>query len=31
MNWVDYGGGTPVLDIWRQDAGLAIGNVDISA
>ena len=28
MNWVDYGGGTPVLDIWRQDAGIAIGNVE---
>ncbi|MGA9405740.1 MAG: glycoside hydrolase family 36 protein, partial [Bacteroidota bacterium] len=30
MNWVDYGGGTPVLDIWRQDVGMAIGNVERS-
>lgn len=29
MNWVDYGGGTPVLDIWRQDVGLAIGHVEL--
>jgi alpha-galactosidase len=28
MNWVDYGGGTPVLDIWRRDAGIAIGHVE---
>ena len=29
MNWVDYGGGTPVLDIWRKDVGLAIGHVEL--
>jgi alpha-galactosidase len=28
MNATDYGGGTPVLDIWRSDAGLAIGHVE---
>ncbi len=28
MNWVDYGGGTPVLDIWRNDVGIAIGHVE---
>lgn len=29
MNRVDYGGGTPVADIWRQDAGLAVGHVEM--
>jgi len=29
MNNVDYGGGTPVLDIWREDIGLAIGHIEI--
>ena len=29
MNRVDYGGGTPVVDIWRQDAGLAVGHVEM--
>jgi alpha-galactosidase len=26
MNGDDYGGGIPVLDIWRKDAGIAIGH-----
>ena len=26
MNDADYGGGIPVLDIWRKDAGIAIGH-----
>ena len=26
MNEPDYGGGIPVLDIWRKDAGIAIGH-----
>src|SRR5262245_4138963 len=26
MNDSDYGGGTPVLDVWRRDVGLAIGH-----
>ncbi len=28
MNWVDYGGGTPVVDVWRKDGGLAVGHVE---
>ena len=31
MNATDYGGGTPVVDIWRRDVGLAIGHVELSA
>lgn len=27
MNATDYGGGTPVVDVWRRDAGLAVGHV----
>ncbi len=30
MNDSDYGGGTPVLDVWRRDVGLAIGHVELS-
>ncbi len=29
MNRVDYGGGTPVVDIWRPDVGLAVGHVEL--
>ena len=29
MNATDYGGGTPVLDVWRRDVGLAIGHVEL--
>lgn len=29
MNHIDYGGGTPVVDIWRQDVGLAVGHVEM--
>lgn len=28
MNASDYGGGIPVLDLWRRDAGIAIGMTD---
>jgi alpha-galactosidase len=28
MNAVDYGGGTPVADIWRPDCGVAVGHVE---
>ncbi|HZU24647.1 MAG TPA: glycoside hydrolase family 36 protein [Bryobacteraceae bacterium] len=28
MNASDYGGGTPVVDVWRRDAGLAVGHVE---
>ncbi len=30
MNASDYGGGTPVLDVWRRDLGVAIGHVELS-
>ncbi len=30
MNATDYGGGTPVVDVWRRDAGLAVGHVELS-
>jgi alpha-galactosidase len=29
MNATDYGGGTPVSDVWRRDAGLAVGHLDL--
>jgi len=29
MNRVDYGGGTPVVDVWREDVGLAVGHVEL--
>jgi alpha-galactosidase len=28
MNNTDYGGGIPVTDIWRRDAGIAVGHVE---
>ncbi|MGA8430269.1 MAG: glycoside hydrolase family 36 protein [Candidatus Sulfotelmatobacter sp.] len=28
MNASDYGGGTPIIDVWRRDAGLAVGHVE---
>jgi len=28
MNASDYGGGTPVVDVWRRDVGLAAGHVE---
>ena len=28
MNDTDYGGGTPVLDVWRPDAGVAVGHLE---
>jgi alpha-galactosidase len=28
MNSSDYGGGTPVVDVWRRDCGLAVGHVE---
>jgi alpha-galactosidase len=27
MNASDYGGGTPVVDVWRADGGLAVGHL----
>ena len=29
MNYEDYGGGTPVVDIWREDNGIAVGHVEL--
>ena len=29
MNATDYGGGTPVSDVWRKDVGLAVGHVEM--
>ncbi len=29
MNDTDYGGGTPILDVWRRDVGLAVGHVEL--
>jgi len=31
MNATDYGGGTPVADVWRRDAGLAVGHTEMTA
>ena len=31
MNDTDYGGGTPVADVWRRDAGLAVGHIEMVA
>ncbi|TAN12704.1 MAG: alpha-galactosidase [Chitinophagaceae bacterium] len=28
MNASDYGGGVPIVDLWRRDAGIAIGQTD---
>ena len=28
MNASDYGSGTPIVDVWRADAGLAVGHVE---
>lgn len=28
MNASDYGGGTPVVDVWRSDVGLAVGHLE---
>lgn len=28
MNASDYGGGTPVVDVWRRDAGIAVGHIE---
>lgn len=31
MNDTDYGGGTPVADVWRRDVGLAVGHIETTA
>ncbi len=28
MNASDYGGGTPIVDVWRKDVGIGIGHVE---
>ncbi len=30
MNATDYGGGTPLVDVWRRDAGIAVGHVEMT-
>ena len=30
MNASDYGGGTPVVDVWRRDVGLAVGHLELT-
>jgi alpha-galactosidase len=30
MNGADYGSGTPIVDVWRPDAGLAVGHVELT-
>ena len=29
MNATDYGGGTPVVDIWRRDVGIGVGHLEM--
>ena len=29
MNAPDYGGGTPVIDVWSRDVGLAVGHLEL--
>ena len=30
MNAPDYGGGTPVIDVWCRDVGIAVGHVEMA-
>ena len=30
MNDTDYGGGTPVVDVWRRDVGITVGHLELS-
>jgi len=30
MNASDYGGGTPVVDIWTRQAGIAVGHIELT-
>ena len=30
MNAPDYGGGTPVSDVWRRDVGVAVGHLEMA-
>ncbi len=29
MNDSDYGGGTPLVDVWRRDIGIAVGHIEL--
>jgi alpha-galactosidase len=29
MNASDYGGGTPVVDVWRRDVGIGVGHLEM--
>ncbi|GAB4362930.1 MAG: alpha-galactosidase [Calditrichia bacterium] len=29
MNASDYGGGTPVVDVWRRDVGIGVGHLEL--
>jgi alpha-galactosidase len=29
MNETDYGGGTPIVDVWRRDVGIGVGHVEL--
>jgi alpha-galactosidase len=28
MNATDYGGGSPIVDVWRREVGLAVGHIE---
>ncbi|MEW5977228.1 MAG: glycoside hydrolase family 36 protein [Acidobacteriota bacterium] len=30
MNATDYGGGTPISDLWRRDGGIAVGHLELT-
>ena len=30
MNAPDYGGGTPVVDVWCRDVGIGVGHVEMA-
>jgi alpha-galactosidase len=30
MTASDYGGGTPIVDVWRRDCGIAVGHLELS-
>jgi alpha-galactosidase len=30
MNASDYGGGTPVVDVWRRDVGIGVGHLEMA-
>src|SRR5262249_30985708 len=29
MNASDYGGGTPIVDVWRKDVGIGVGDLEL--